>query len=148
MSTDTLTTHKTFWNRIDRTGGPDACWTWLGSLNRPNGYGALRHQGRNTSAHRVAWELTIGPIPPGMILDHLVCDNPRCANPTHMQMTTQRHNVLRAKNSAGARNAATTHCPNGHPYNEENTYHHHRAGRQCRTCRRNRQRQLKQKATA
>lgn len=76
-----------FWEKVDRSGGPDACWPWIGATYR-SGYGMFRVGGRGTSpvpAHRVAWELTHGPIPEGegqhgtCICHH--CDNRPCCNP-------------------------------------------------------------------
>lgn len=72
-----------FWAKVDRSGGPDACWPWLGSRNKA-GYGICGDDGPDTSriAHRNAWVLTNGPIPNGLsVLHH--CDNPPCCNPAH-----------------------------------------------------------------
>ena len=72
-----------FWKKVDRSGGPDACWPWTGATQK--GYGALGiggRKGKTVSAHRFAWELEHGPIPEGMnVLHH--CDNPPCCNAQH-----------------------------------------------------------------
>jgi hypothetical protein len=83
--------------------------------------------------HRVAYELLVGPIPEGLELDHL-CRNTRCVNPEHLEPVTGRENLMRAVSSWAAKNAAKTHCPQGHPYDEENTKVKRDGGRACRAC--------------
>lgn len=61
-----------FWDKVDRTGGPDACWPWLRHLST-GGYGRQD----KIAAHRMAYELLVGPIPEGLELDHL-CHVRRC----------------------------------------------------------------------
>lgn len=77
------------------TPGPliTPCWCWLGRLNR-NGYARGRWEGREPVMHRVTYELLIGPIPAGLILDHL-CKVRRCINPEHLEPVTHRVNTLR-----------------------------------------------------
>lgn len=71
-----------FWAKVD-IQGPDACWRWLGARKR-TGYGNVGGPGGHTMlAHRVAWELTHGPIPVGAFVCHR-CDNPPCCNPAHL----------------------------------------------------------------
>lgn len=55
---------KGFWSRVDQSAGPDACWPWLGAVNR-KGYGRRHYQGKVTLAHRVALLLTGHAIPLG-----------------------------------------------------------------------------------
>jgi hypothetical protein len=78
-----------FWSRVQQDA-PDACWEWEGARH-PFGYGSLSFQGRFVDAHRVAWELTNGPIPPGLHVLHR-CDNPPCCNPAHLFLGTARDN--------------------------------------------------------
>jgi HNH endonuclease len=115
---------------------PDGCVVWTGARNR-KGYGLVWNVFGSTYAHRAFYELMIGPIPPGMQIDHL-CRNRACCNIEHMEVVTPRENALRGK-SFSAINARKTHCANGHPYDEANTI---RRGnrRECRTCRRGAQR--------
>lgn len=79
-----------FWSRV-RIGKPEECWEWAGGKDDA-GYGALRYQGRRTKAHRLAWELTHGTLPPEVIVRHKVCDNPPCCNPSHLLTGSNKDN--------------------------------------------------------
>lgn len=112
------------WERVHIT---DGCWNWVGYAQR--GYGVfekriagIRYRGR---AHRVVYELLVGPIPEGLTIDHL-CRNTLCVNPDHLEPVTGAENVRRA-------NAFRTHCIRGHEFTEENTYYRN-GGRRCRPC--------------
>jgi len=69
------------------------CWLWTLSI-KPKGYGQIKNAGRLAYAHRIAYQLLRGPIPKGMTIDHL-CRVRCCVNPDHMEVVTNRTNVLR-----------------------------------------------------
>jgi hypothetical protein len=119
----------------------NGCWVFTGTTVR-GGYGQIRYHGKTYYVHRVIHEALIGPIPDGFQVDHL-CFNPPCCNPAHLEAVTRDENMARSR--AGARganvaasNAAKTHCPRNHPYDEENTYVNAEGFRWCRACRRER----------
>lgn len=107
---------------------PLGCWEWQASTSN-GGYGQFKLNGTMARAHRVSYELFVGQIPDGMVLDHL-CRNRRCVNPAHLEAVTQDENMAR-----GAR-ATATHCSYGHEFTPENTRHRDRKNgeRVCRTC--------------
>lgn len=96
-----------FWAKV-KILGPEDCWEWKASLNGC-GYGHVGINGKMFISHRVAWELTYGPIPKGLCICHK-CDNPPCINPNHLFIGTQQDNVTdmeskgRAVRSNGEKN--------------------------------------------
>lgn len=126
---------------------PDTgCWIWrLGAIG--GGYGVRVVDGRPRLVHRLHYEELVGPIPEGLVIDHL-CRTPRCVNPGHLEPVTQRENVLRG-DSPHAQNARKTHCPQGHPYDNGNTYRIPATGhRKCLVCKRAQQRAWKRRQAA
>lgn len=122
--------------RVQRSEG---CWPWHGSINR-GGYGVLTlggREGKKVYAHRLSYELHVGPIPEGLELDHL-CRNRRCVRPDHLEAVTRRTNTIRGVGPAllARLNGSKTHCANGHPFDEENTRHRKGGGRTCLICER------------
>ena len=96
---------ETFWLHVDRTGGPDACWPWTG--RRTDGYGAVGSGKLFDRAHRLAFRLSGGIIPPGQIVRHL-CHNPLCCNPAHLAAGTHADNMHdMAQAGRGRRNVLT-----------------------------------------
>jgi hypothetical protein len=125
---------------------PNGCIEWIGHV-ASNGYGQVGSDGRTQSAHRVIYELLVGPIPDGLTLDHDChntdracpgggsCRHRRCVNPAHLVLATSRDNTLRSPVAITAINARKTHCKNGHPFDEVNTGRSTgRQGRRCRRC--------------
>jgi hypothetical protein len=130
------TFEQRFWSKVRKD---EACWAWTGATHS-NGYGQLRGpDGRVIKAHRAAYELLVGPIPAGMQLDHVchstdpacsggsACRHRRCVNPAHLEPVTHQENGRRSVI------ARRTHCPQGHPYSDENTYRW-KGARNCRAC--------------
>lgn len=113
------------------TGG--GCWEYTGA--RRNGYGAVGVDDRTVYVHRYVYERLVGPIPPGLVLDHL-CRNRACFNPAHLEPVTQRENCRRGER-AGQR---VSRCKHGHSYTDDNTYTNPQGYRCCRQCRRDRER--------
>jgi len=83
------------------------CWLWTGALSR-QGYGTLGKR----YAHRIAWEIEHGPIPPGKVIDHL-CRNRACSNTRHMEVVTHRVNILRGRAPSIVAHVSDT-CQRGH----------------------------------
>lgn len=123
-----------FWNRVNRCG-PDDCWLWTGFID-PVGYGQVWWHGRSDLPHRIAYELTVGPIPDGLTIDHVKangCMSKACCNPRHLEPVTCRENILRGSGPT-AQNVLKTHCPQGHPYDSGNTRITPNGHRACRAC--------------
>lgn len=131
-----MTLADRFWAKVDK-GGPNGCWVWTGAV-RTTGYGGINigivngKRDRVAQAHRVAYELVIGPITEGLELDHL-CRNRLCVNPAHLEPVTHRENGLRGSGPVGT-NSRKTHCKRGHPFDEANTYLTKQGARYCRAC--------------
>lgn len=131
-----------FWSRVAKA---DGCWLWTAGTHR-SGYGVFSVRKKRIYAHRFAYEALVGAIPDGLVLDHEChnkdadcaggggCLHRRCVNPAHLRAVTHRENSLSGK-SVWAVNARKTHCPQGHPYSEENTIVHPVGRNTVRVCR-------------
>jgi hypothetical protein len=142
-----------FWEKVNKSGPisrcrPDlgACWLWTSYINE-RGYGRFFMRGKSRKAQIISWMSIRGPIPQGKVLDHL-CRVLACVNPSHLEIVTQKENVLRGY-SLPAINFRKTYCINGHPLFGKNCYLHPRRDgrmeRECRICREKSNRALRQK---
>lgn len=85
-----------FWEKVDRSRGPAACWLWMGAISKTGGYGVIRGRTYSGGAHRFALEHRLGrSLAPGMVARHR-CDNPPCCNPDHLAEGTVSDNALDA----------------------------------------------------
>lgn len=141
-----MKTVRDFWSYVEEDDS--GCWLWRGPISSL-GYGLYfgNRTGRATRAHRYAYEQMVGPIPKGLVLDHL-CKTTICVNPGHLDPVPNGLNVKRG-DSPSSVNREKTHCLNGHEFDSENTRITREGFRQCRACHReymrewNRLRQLR-----
>lgn len=96
---------KRFWAFVEKT---DGCWLWTGPVTYKGYAKRIGHAGRLWYGHQLAYTLLVGPIPDGLVLDHL-CRVRNCVNPAHLEPVTAVENTRRG---ALARWFET--CPNGH----------------------------------
>ena len=132
----TLDEIQRFYSHLTRSA--DGCWLWSTDRCDAHTYGQVSLRGRTWMAHRIAWELLVGPIPDGLVVDHL-CRRPACCNPAHLDLVTPSVNVRRGNRPRASAhyNARKTTCKRGHPLSGDNLYirHDHRgAHRVCKTC--------------
>jgi hypothetical protein len=122
-----------FWSKT--ASASTGCFVWTGAKNA-GGYGIVPVARRSRLAHRVAYELAIGPIPEGLQLDHL-CRVRHCVNPAHLEPVTGAENTRRglASKINAERERSKTRCPAGHRFDTDNTYPDARGWRGCRECR-------------
>lgn len=120
-----------FWKRVDASD-PGGCWFWTGGRQARGRYGAFTLPGgKQTAAHRFAYEAQYGPIPAGHQIDHL-CRETLCVRPDHLEAVSAGENSLRSNRSL--HELSKTHCPQGHPYDEANTIRNSKGWRRCREC--------------
>jgi len=136
------TEQERFWAKVEKT---DTCWLWTAALNYA-GYPVFGNP--QWRAHRLAYTWLVGPIPEGLTLDHL-CRVRHCVNPAHLEPVTVGVNTLRG-DTISARNAAKTHCPEGHPLISGNLWPSgvKRGWRNCLACTRKADAKRKREARA
>lgn len=126
-----------FWAKVNKQGPISAyaphlgpCWIWTAG-KQPEGYGRLAIGRSYKGAHVFSYELLKERVPKGMVIDHL-CRVPSCVNPSHLEAVTTAENLWRGWR---AKLGIITHCPQGHKFTPENTYHRPRSRKvNCRTC--------------
>lgn len=118
------------------------CWEWQHKSGRdPDRYGYVKFRGKVEQIYRVTYKLLVGPIPPDRPhLDHVKawgCVMHACCWPGHLEPVTPGENARRKGLFGwGATHAGATHCPQKHPYDDENTYIAPKTGaRHCKICR-------------
>lgn len=115
------------------------CLLFMGCRGEPpRNYGQSCYRGKAWRAHRLAWFLTNGAIPAGMVVMH-TCDSPPCCNTAHMRLGTHLENMADCRAKDRYHYANLTHCKRGHEFNEKNTYIIKTPGeafglRACRMC--------------
>lgn len=141
-----------FWRKVDKTA---TCWLWTGYRDS-GGYGHFGvwngEKQIDVPAHRYAYELLVGPIPPGLHIDHVVergCRHRHCVNPAHLEPVTPGENIRRGMTGkTNHANSRKTHCPQGHPYDAENTVVWGDGARRCRICERRKNREKQKRLRA
>lgn len=76
-----------FWSKVEKT---EKCWNWTGAT--AYGYGKINIENVARTAHRLSWAWINGPIPDGMVIDH-ICHNHACVRPEHLRLATRKQNV-------------------------------------------------------
>lgn len=128
---------RRFWEKVDKKGTwwiprnhrrRSRCWLWTAGTNG-NGYGRFRVGKNKKAAHVWAWEQANGPVPRGLVLDHL-CRTPLCVRASHLEAVSSKVNTNRGRRFQSEKEQ----CIRGHDFDERNTYIF-RNGRYCRACR-------------
>jgi hypothetical protein len=156
-----------FWKKVNKNGpvpplrpelGP--CWLHEGTPEKATGYVRCEISRVRDYVHRFVYRALVQPIPDGKEIDHRChnadpscpsdasCLHRRCLNPDHLEAVTHRENMNRSPNHLAVKNRLKTHCPHGHPYDEENTRMTPHGGRACRACNRAAQQRFRERVAA
>lgn len=100
-----MSADEKLWSRVDKM--ESGCWIWAGPVDS-RGYGHLAFEGKNWRAHRLAYTLTLGPIPKGdghhgTVVMH-ACDNKLCCNPAHLSLGSHADNMHDMKRKGRRKN--------------------------------------------
>jgi hypothetical protein len=122
MSATTL--EERFWPKVTKAA---SCWIWTGARTT-SGYGTIRF-GRPDRvtylAHRLSYTWHVGPIPDGLVIDHL-CRNRACVNPEHLDPVPQSVNMNRSRRPM---------CRRGlHAMTDDNITPTSKGSRSCTAC--------------
>lgn len=112
------------------------CWLWAGHIDR-DGYGKFTFavpgsKIRNTGAHRLSYEIYVGPIPEGLQIDHL-CRTRNCVRPDHLEPVTGKENTRRSPKRF-VKGELRSHCKNGHSLSGSNLGTRPDGYRRCHAC--------------
>ena len=120
-----------FLAKVDQSG---ECWLWT-ATKHVFGYGSFGHKGKKVGAHRMSYELFVGPIPEGMFVLHR-CDVPECVKPDHLFLGDQKANLadMTKKGRRRNQNNGKTHCVHGHALSGYNLVIQKDGKRNCREC--------------
>lgn len=112
------------------------CWIWTGTLN-PYGYGVIVVGKKNKQAHRLMFELARGPIPDGLVIDHL-CRNRCCVNPQHLEPVSAAENTRRARIAGRPEDTRfdDSVCKYGHRLTQDNIFVGKNGYPVCKACKR------------
>ncbi len=111
---------------------PNGCLEWTGCFYK-SGYPQFWFEGKKQRGNRVIYKLLHGEIDKTKVVRHS-CDNTKCINPDHLQIGTQKENMMDAKSRKRFAAQKKTHCKHGHEFNKENTRIDPLGKRVCRTC--------------
>lgn len=129
--------------RFEEKYQPDpnsGCWIWLGAMD-VKGYPLVKGEGKVKYAYRLAYLMFKGKVRKGYDVHH-TCHTPLCVNPDHLQALTRRAHTALGENIVG-RNIRKTHCERGHPFRGENLRVDSKGKRGCKTCDRERMREVR-----